>query len=267
MPPGITPDMKEPFSDSDGNPRNAAVFQRHAGIKGTIILFLGGYAQEASSFIRVRTKGTGTVNGDERRFIKEMRALGWRIVLLEDGQAVKPDGTVANEYWIEEYIDHWNSKWPGKNFTVGHSAGAYVAGLHIRHFRDGKASSVWANCIISYTVKLGVAKKKTDFIPTDFAAKNTIFLSGSEALENSGVYRKTKELKDIAFASGHRHGWEVLDASHEVFKKACCSQNCGNKRAVTLILNDWFTKYPSLPNLPRRECAISIPGAANPAGS
>jgi hypothetical protein len=268
MPSPIVPDSKEPFSDSEGNPRNAAVFRRQGTIKGTVMFFLGGHKREGgkTSFLRIHTNGLSHANADEYKFIKEMRDLGWRMVVLEESQDVKPDGKI-NEYWIEEYINHWNSKWPGKNFTVGHSAGAYITGLHIRHLHDKKTRSVWANGIISYPIKLGDAKKKTDFASEHFTARNTIFLSGKQADDEVLPYRNTIELRNIAFASGHRHGWEALDASHQVFKKACCSQGCGGKRAVTLILDDWFTRYPKLPKLPRSECAVSIPGTTNPAGS
>lgn len=190
-----------------------------------------------------------------------MRDLGWRIVLLDQTQKVQADGTVADEYWVEEYINHWNGKWPGKNFAIGHSAGAYVTALHIRHFREGTASSVYANGVFSLPIDLGSSTNKTDFTANDFTDRSTLFLSGTPSGEVFNAYNITKDLKGIACGSTSRQGWETIDATHEIFKKVC-----GTKRAPTNICHDWFDKYPNLPKPPLSSCPASIPGTTNPDG-
>lgn len=266
----IIPNNMEIFSDSGGTARYARTFYPLSGtIKGTIIAFFGGAKQEGpdySSVIKIWTKGwstTGTwqLNADECKFVQEMRDLGWRIVMLDQTQYVEPDGSVLNEYWVEEYINHWNSKWPGKVFAIGHSAGSYLTALHIRHFREGTATSVYANGIFSFSFQVGNAGKKTDYTASDFTNRSTLFLSGSPAGEVADAYNKTRAVKNIACTSTSRQGWEAIDTGHNIFDKVC-----GTKRAPTNICHDWFDKYPNLPKPPLSSCPASIQGVTNPDG-
>ena len=262
----VIPNNTEIFTDSSGRARYARTFLLSGTLNGTIIAFFGGTLTSTSP-ITVRTKGWSEtsssikLNADECKFIQEIRDLKWRVVLLDQTQTVRATGSVADEYWIEEYINHWNGRWPGKVFAIGHSAGSYVTGLHIRHFREGKASSVYANGVFSFPIALGSATNKTNFIASDFTNRSTLFLSGTPSGEVSDAYNRTKSLKDIACGSTSRQGWEAIDATHEIFKKVC-----GTKRAVTNICHDWFNKYPNLPKPPLSSCPASIPGTTNPDG-
>jgi hypothetical protein len=248
---------KEEFTDSAFVSRSVLVFEPHSHlIKGTIVLLLGGYLDDKNpETVIVGSKGwrnstINNVNEQENKVIEQLTELKWRILIFESMQFAKPDDTITNEFWIDDYVEWINKKFSenGKKiFMIGFSSGAYILGLHLRHLIEGRGKgSMTGYGIFSYSVTIDNKSKKTDFRPEHFKIP-TLFLSGSskeDGLANEPKvdgYNKTRKIyQEFAVKSGVHHGWQALNTGHSIFKLQSNKDN--NKQAVTNIIDNWFCK-------------------------
>ena len=232
--------------------------------RGTIGLILGGFIgiDKTDNKILVGSKGYGKntireLNEDEKTVIDELRMLGWTIVIFENMQFCKVDNNVKqNEYWIDAYCDWLVKRYSENNskkiFVVGFSSGAYIVGLHLQHLKElKKEDSVSGYGIFSYSVSTNDAYNKTIF-DKDHFKKSTLFISGSSTRDTGSNfpfvngYHNTRTLYDSAQQSGIRHGWISINSTHNIFSKK--SNNIEtDKRAITMIMDDWFDKNSDIP--------------------
>ena len=185
--------------------------------------------------------------------------LGWRIVIFQNMEFCKVDDKVKqNEYWIDAYC-YWlvkrfsenNSK---KVFVVGFSSGAYIVSLHLQHLKElKKEDSISGYGIFSYSVSTNDAYNKTNF-DKDHFKKSTLFISGSNTRDTGSNfpfvngYHNTRTLYDSAQQSGIRHGWISINSTHNIFsKKSNRDPNKNKRRAITMIMDNWFDKGTKIP--------------------
>jgi hypothetical protein len=255
----IEPIRKEEFSDSKGISRPILVFEDNANsnsIKGTIAFLLGGYLDDKkqADTVIVGSKGWNNstlrpVNQYECNVIQQLIKSRWRVLIFESMQFAKPDDTIANELWVEDYVEWIEKKFSQetkkKIFMLGFSSGAYIVALHLRHIAEGGGKgSVAGYGIFGFSVTLDKKTKKTDFSPEHFKTP-TLFLSGSSKEDSAyqepkvDGYSKTKKIyNDYAVRSGVQHGWEALNTGHAIFQLPSTQNR--EKQAITNIIDNWF---------------------------
>lgn len=247
----ITPTGTAPaFVDRYGFSHPVYYFEPVGTIKGTIFLLYGGI-KVGTSPPEYYTKGFDstttnlTMNFDECHFLYELvRNEQWRCLMFKNNERTKVGVTnaVNNEWWIEDLAGWMNTNYPGGvgRFFCGHSAGAYIVGLHIHHIQTGQANGIWGNAILSFPEAVGSATNKTNFVTSTFNGKNTVLVSGKSGSDTIG-YQNTLDIKNIACPSSGKTAREVINGDHEVFKVFAIS----GLRVCTEIVNRFFQNYPT----------------------